>query len=365
VLFLIIFLGVIVTAKSRISLFTPSWIPLSTHQCFAIPVSMAFALLAAPCPAIAEDCTTSNGKWTEERPRNCLQDPGWLDIGAGIVVVKNAGISQQNGVGNLVTLRAYPFGRWYAPLRSPSPASNDLVKSKIESAITKNTTATDEQKDADKDAREAVVLLKEAAGLAKTDTAKAPEAAKSLTKAAADAETAAVTQSSDAEALATAANALVKAAVDARAPDLTITAATKAANKANDAKRKADRAAALQKASDIFNADAARGMQTVLNEFGNNYALEELDGIHNFGRRVSVFLGRSVGGFDANVVNGDINAFGIAIDIAPEFSIVWGHAYFNLPAQTGVANSSKSGTIFGVQINLNAFKAMRGLTGSL
>jgi hypothetical protein len=363
VLFLIIFLGVIVTAKSRISLFTPSWIPLSTHQCFAIPISMAFALLAAPCPAIAEDCTTSNGKWTEERPRNCLQDPGWLDIGAGIVVVKNAGISQQNGVGNLVTLRAYPFGRWYAPLRSPSPASNDLVIAKLESAKSINSSAEAIKQRADAAASQAADKLAEAARQAAVDAKSI--ASDKLAKAAEAAEAASIGQTSTMEELATAARALLAAAVDARAPDPTKTAATTAANTANAAKTLANQASEAQRKAEIVNADVARGMQTVLNEFGNNYALEELDGIHNFGRRVSVFLGRSVGGFDANVVNGDINAFGIAIDIAPEFSIVWGHAYFNLPAQTGVANSSKSGTVFGVQINLNAFKAMRGLTGSL
>src|ERR1039457_1264671 len=267
---------------------------LSARNYFTILIAVSLALASTYRPAIAaestEDCTTPTGTWTEERHRDCLQDPGWFDVGAGIVVIKNAGISQQNGVGNLVTLRAYPFGRWYAPLKSLSPASNSIVEAKL-----------------------------------------------SVAKAVAD-----------------------KAKASGAAVDQAKTSGTDTEKTDAEKKAVADKAVA-----DKANADVAQSMQTALNDFGNNYALAELDVWHNLGRRVSFFLGRSIGGFDSKAVDGDINAFGIAIDISPEFSVVWGRAYFNQPAQTGVANSSKSGAVIGVQINLKAFKAMRGLTGSL
>ena len=272
-------------------LFAPTRKDSSIRNCFAILIGVSLALAATSRPAMAEDCNTPSGQWAAERPRNCLQDPGWFDIGAGMVVVKNAGISQQNGVGNMVSLRAYPFGRWYAPLKPqpPTDASQTETAAKLQ-------------------------LAKAASDKARIsrENAKAQANASALDKAAAE-------KTADTDEV--------------------------AADKANE--------------------DLARNMQTALNEFGDNYALEELDGWKHWGSRVSFFLGRSVGGFDSKAVEGDINAFGISFDIAPEFSVVWGRAYFDQQAQTGVANSSRSGTVFGVQINLNAFKAMRGLTGSL
>lgn len=66
----------------------------------------------------------------EERHVECLQDPGWFDVGAGVAVIPKINTQGQSGTGNLVTLRAYPFGRWYAPLKSVTQASaaNTLEK---------------------------------------------------------------------------------------------------------------------------------------------------------------------------------------------------------------------------------------------
>lgn len=276
----------------------------------------------------------------------CLKDPGWFDIGAGLVVVPNAGIAQQNGVGNLVTVRAYPFGRWYAPLKSQTPENANLVASKLASATTLSSKA---QKS------------KQTAANALTAAAKAVADAKpasDLAAAGTEAEQTVANNTSTTVDLIKAADDLVKAAKDAKAGTAVIKAAT-------DAKSATDQAATDQSATDTANTDIAQSMQTALNDFGSNFAVAEFNGMTHLAKRVSFFLGRSVGGFDSKAVDGDINAFGIAFDISPEFSVVWGRAFFNQPSQTGVANSSKSGTAFGVQINLNAFKTMRGLTGSL
>jgi hypothetical protein len=315
------------------------------HYILATLIGALLAFAETTRPAIAEDCTSPTGKWIEERPSICLKDPGWFDIGAGLAVIPKAGIEEQNGVGNLVTVRAYPFGRWYAPLKSQTPASTNLVASKLASANALNDKAK---------------KSKQAAVKALTDAAKAVAQAgpvADLAKAGNAADQAATNDAATTAELVKAANDLVKAATDARATD----AVTKAAANAKSA---TDLAATDQAAIDTANADIAQSMQTALNDFGSNFAVAEFNGMTHLVKRVSLFMGRSVGGFDSKAVDGDINAFGIAFDIAPEFSVVWGRAYYNQPVQTGVANSSKSGTVIGVQLNLNAFKAMRGLTGS-
>lgn len=271
---------------------------------FLLAVVSAFASSASFAGDGSADkgCNAPTGNWTEALPRSCLQSPGWLDVGAGMVVIQNVGISQQNGVGNLVTLRAYPFGRWYAPLKSLTPANNSVVEAKLSIA-----------KDANKDAADRKAKAKQA----------------------------------------TEAFAASKASEDQA--------------KAEGAQADAFQAEAI---ADKANEDVAITMQKALSDFGNNYAFlkeddNKVDGLSYWGRHVSFFWGRSVGGFDPKAIDGDINAFGIAFDIAPEFSVVWGRAYFNQAAQAGVANSSSSGTVIGVQVNLKAFKTMRGLTGSM
>jgi hypothetical protein len=106
-------------------------------------------------------------------------------------------------------------------------------------------------------------------------------------------------------------------------------------------------------------------MQAALNDFGDNYSIQDDTRGWHLLKRASVFYGRSVGGFDSKLIDGDINAFGLAYDIAPMFSLIWGRAWYNVMGQPGLADTSKTEIIFGVQINLNAFKTMRGLTGSM
>ena len=249
------------TSKFQTYCFAPNWRYSPLYNFFSILIFVPLSLAATAPPAMAECKSTNNINFTEERPQSSLKDPGWFDIGAGVVVIKNAGIAQQNGVGGMVSLRAYPFGRWYAAPIAADPSNvNKLAKA-----------------------------ASAASGVTASDTVANKEAGSNLEQA----------------------------------------------------------------------------MQTVNSDLSNNYAICELDTWPHLLKRVSFFLGRSVGGFDSNAVSGDINAFGIAFDIAPQFSIVYGRAYFNLPAQTGVANNTKSGNVFGVQINLNAFKTMRGITGSL
>lgn len=334
--------GIVVIKKLQNVRCAPSRV---AHYIFATPIGVLLALAAMTRPASAEDCSTAAGQWMEERPSICLKDPGWFDIGAGLVVIPKAGIEQQNGVGNLVTVRAYPFGRWYAPLKSQTPASANLVASKLASANALKDKAKSNKQAAVKALKDAAKAVAQAAPVA--DLVTAGNAA----------EQAAANDAVTTVELVKAANDLLNAVTDAKATNAVTAAAT-------NAKSAADQAATDQAAIDTADADIAQSMQTALNDFGSNFAVAEFNGMTHLLKRISLFMGRSVGGFDSKAVDGDIDAFGIAFDIAPEFSVVWGRAYYNQPVQTGVANSSKSGTVVGVQLNLNAFKAMRGLTGS-
>jgi hypothetical protein len=245
---------------------------------------------------VPPDPNKGKGLYVEERNLNCLQDPGWFDVGAGIAVIRNADLQGQNGIGNMVTVRGYPFGRWYAPLKTLTPTGAGLVAAKTAIANAKQIEAAEAQQQANK------------------AQAKATSSGFAADKDKADSEQAG----------------------------------------ADELKAEADKATT----------NLALSMQNALNDFGSSYAIYEDSGWAQFYKRIAFFYGRSVGGFDTNAVEGDINAFGITFDIAPQMSLAWGRAFYNRLPQNGVA-SSAAGTVFSIQINLNAFKTMRGLTGSL
>jgi hypothetical protein len=256
--------------------------------------SIAALLLAATSAAAAAvDCSVpQDPKHLEERNYSCLQDPGWFDIGGGVAILRHAGSQGQHGIGNMVTVRAYPFGRWYAPLKTATPASTSKVAASVVIANNAQMDATNKQAAADQ-------------------------------------------------------------AKKSNAPD----AGDKQAA-ADQAKADADKAAK----------DVVLSMQSALSDFGSMYSVG-VPGENRAWRwlqHVSVFYGRSVGGFDSNVVKGDINAFGVTFDIAPQFSVAYGRAYYYQLPQNGASNSiSASKPVYGIQLNLNAFKAIRNITGSL
>lgn len=263
----------------------------NSHTC--LKVCFAVSLISATQLAIADaiNCGTPPSTTRiklaglEVRPAECLQDPGWFDVGAGFAVIQKANSLGESASGNLVTLRAYPFGRWYAPLKSVSQASTDKISANL--AVLRAKTDQAEQKKKFKEENPINISAQQEA-------------------------------------------------------DKTQQEADKAAN------------------------DVAMSMQAALNDFGSMYAVQgESEGSSYLLRRISFFYGRSIGGFDTKVVQGDINAFGVAYDIAPQFSVIWGRAYYNQAAQNGITKTSASNNFFGIQLNLNAFKTMRNITGSM
>ena len=200
----------------------------------------------------------------ETLPAVCLNDPGWFDVGAGFAFIRRAGGENQDGKGILVTLRAYPFGRWYA------------------SSIT----ATKE-----------TVLAKAAAS-----------------------------------------------------SSLEVSSATTAEKAQAHTDYVASVSEFLQNNQAVF----------AVKEYQEGNAFESII------RRVSVFYGRSVGGFDSKAVSGDVNAVGLSFDIAPQFSLIWGRAFFDgaVPTGSSAQAPSRRANIVGVQLNLYAFKTFRDLVGS-
>ncbi|MBI5429182.1 MAG: hypothetical protein HY938_01855 [Nitrosomonadales bacterium] len=126
-------------------------------------IAVSLALTATSRPAIAENCASpNNGKLGTRTPHELPTGSGLVRYRSRIVVVKNAGAAQQHGVGNMVSLRAYPFGRWYAPLKSPTRTSADIVKAKLNDAQQPNDTAVQFRQQADKLAVEAADALAQA-----------------------------------------------------------------------------------------------------------------------------------------------------------------------------------------------------------
>jgi hypothetical protein len=286
----------------------------------AIAFAISFVVPAVPDTAAAE-CSVARPRpdHLEERPASQLADPGWVDVGAGIVVARHAGPARETGTGNMVALRAYPFGRWYAPLKSTTPDANSNAALAA---------AVQVQKDAQKEAETKQETANNRVAAAQDAKAKAEAADKNKATDAAQKKT-------DAEAATTGAQA--------------------AQDDADKARQKADLAAKSVYAQ----------IQAAADQFGSIYSVCERNGYTNLLNRVSFFYGRSVGGFDDKVVQGDINVFGIAIDIAPQFSLTWGKAFYKQVSQNNEPNPSRSSNVFGVQLNLNAFKIFRNLSGSL
>lgn len=178
------------------------------------------------------------------------EPPGFFDIGAGFAQIDTAGTTHAAASGMLVTVKAYPMGRWYAPRKQTS--KND-TQDKLQKMLKKQS------------------------------------------------------------------NAAVKNSEQA--------------------------------AAEYEYLEAVRNSLEPSKEF---YPLHDAHWIHRF----SVFYGRSPGNFNETSVKGAVNAIGIGYDIAPEFALFFGKAYYDelLPSGT---TESRQHNIFGVQMNFNAFSAFK------
>lgn len=206
----------------------------------------------------AEPVPSWKGQVGKDAPSFELANPGYFDVGGGFAYIDQANYLGQSATGWMVSIKAYPKGRWYAPRRKVDPLQ---VAQKLNSAATAQ-------------------------------------------------------------------------AQPATASDGTPTVA---------AKTMAD---ATQALSDYLE-NQKELFQVVAPESAT-------------GSRWSVFYGRSLGNFDNTTIKGNVDALGVAFDIAPECALVFGVAFY----QADLANGSfetKHKPIIGIQMNLNAFSALRGL----
>jgi hypothetical protein len=185
--------------------------------------------------------------------------PGYFDVGAGFTQIDTRGSTDAAASGVTVSIKAYPWGRWYAPRKQRSK----------EEVVKKSQVVADKQQ------------------------------------------------------------------------------------KITDSKNTAEMQTAYEeKAKAEY--DYLEAVQGVLSASKELYPLQDAKLYH----RLSIFYARSPGSFNETVIKGAVNAIGIGIDIAPEFALIIGKAYYDelLP---GGAAESRQHFIFGVQMNFNAFSAFR------
>jgi len=222
----------------------------------------------------AEPCKPEGGssKNLNLSPIACIQDtkdwhlvdtesPGYFDVGAGFAQIDTAGSAHAAASGVLLSIKAYPWGRWYAPRKK---ISTESVLEKVQKNL---------------------------------DLQQKSINANSLTPSA----------------------------------DTPIT---------TDEKAKAE----------------YEYLEAVRNTLAKSTELMPLHG-REWYHRLSVFYGRSPGNFNETAIKGAVNAIGIGFDIAPEFALFVGKAYYQEDIPGGA--ETRQHLIFGVQMNFNAFSLFR------
>lgn len=125
--------------------------------------------------ALASGCTPHYMK----KKHSELAYPGYLDVGAGYTVIPYGAPKSQDIGGFTATIKAYPGGRWYAPVKPKTEEQKAEAINKAAEAIVAKAKANAIQKEADvaKATNEADATQKETdAGEAKNDaTAKSNE----------------------------------------------------------------------------------------------------------------------------------------------------------------------------------------------
>lgn len=228
---------------------------------------VALALTAAGCTP----------KYMKQKDSD-LAYPGFLDVGAGYTVIPHATSTGKDASGFMVSVKAYPGGRWFAPLKEAVAKQQALDK--VELA---------EKAKADLEEKKTELLDATKKGVVPTS-----EALTGLT----------------------------------------------------DAQTKVDQTKA--DVLDSFQALADGSVTKPLYQFKGA----------GWGKRIFVFYGRSMGGYD-EAVDGAVDSLGLGYDITPEFGLVAGHARYGV--DVAGAKDTRDALMFGVQLNLSAFKAFRDI----
>jgi len=233
-----------------------------------------FLIILVGCALLSSSCKTIERSLNPTKaPYKDVVEPGFFDVGAGFGVVKNTRPGDNNDAsGVIVSLKAYPGGRWYG-------APKDVEKDGL----------------SERDRNDIVVLL--------TDS---------------DANRINALKNSNADVM------LAKTRLEALLKDRKIRisvpvtmALTKAIqpNKMDDADRKLLLKEAERKPSDS----------------GKWRIIQERDSALN---RISAFYGVSAGNIDNGGIDSTVNVFGVGFDITPDFALLLGRAFFEADNET-------------------------------
>ncbi len=249
------------------------------------------------------------------KPASELAHLGYLDVGAGYAVIPRGAPNAQDIGGFTATIKAYPAGRWYAPLKSTTSTERTAAMVK--------TTVDYIEKRQQKEAEIKVLQDLEA-------------------KLAADA-TATPADKAD-----------VKNGLKTKIAELELITPNTSQSKTTEALMSAINGTDLYQVGDC----------TQEQEQGKIKDRAICSFLKPTLRRFFVFYGHSIGGY-GDAVNGEVNSVGIGYDITPEFALIAGRARYSLttPAIGAVpaGEDTKDALLLGVQVNLNAFNLFRNL----
>jgi hypothetical protein len=293
------------------------------------------------------------------RPRNLdeLQPPGFIDVGAGYAVAFDTrATSNDDADGLLISLKAYPFGRWYAKPRSNSSqalanASRVLIEKKLEQGPAAEMSSVTEAR------RHVAMALSKLRDQTVTDLeGRIRDCKQCVTRA--STQLRAIPDGNQAW--------LENVLEDLETADAALDDSQEGASAASLASAEQvleDRRAELARAeAEITRAIARLGeaQGDLLNEeFYEVQTDPEGDStLSRIARRFSVFYGTSVNDFGGGGLESNVNAVGLAFDVAPQLSILVGYGFYQVDTGGGV--DTDGGLVASVSLNLNAFRWMFG-----
>jgi hypothetical protein len=317
------------------------------------------------CRVAAVAALLCSGCTMQERKLDQLEYPGFVDVGAGYAVVSDVRSGPNNDAdGFLLSLRAYPLGRWYSKPRSTAEV---VLKEAADRLIDEKSKKTEIKK-----ARDAVASAKEKIAQARIALESGPDPVSAAILARAN-------QHNEE------AKAILKGVgkEDLLASLVALTGTTARLATINDFGAAETR---LQGALDQADADLGRAetshgdlidrLEFARGELANEEFYEVINdedgdgedddlGDWRFLRRFSVFYGTSLSDFTGGGIQSTVQAVGVAFDIAPQFSIMYGVAFYEVEVDDGsgtgtLIDDTDHEQIIAVSLNLNAFKSLFG-----
>lgn len=283
-----------------------------------------------------------------------LMAPGFIDVGAGYAVAFNTrAMDNDDADGLLLSVKAYPFGRWYGKPRSNSAqalakASRVLVEKEIAKRPVVETAMVAE-------ARRHVAMA-----LGKLEIGSLDEVGEAC-------QTCISKATTSLKGLGSEERSVERALLDLAAADARLVSGEKdeveKSLKSAQTELEARSEALQQVENDI--ADAINRLASAQGDLLNEefYEVEVSEEGHDstwsrLARRFSIFYGTSVNEFGGGGLESNVNAIGLGFDVAPQLSILVGYGFYRV--DDGAGTDTDGGLVAAVSLNLNAFRWMFG-----